>query len=133
MRRFTPVTAANDRAEINLTPMLDVVFIMLIFFIVTAVFVREQGLNVPAASPPANDATPGQPIVIDVLAGRRLLISGNEVDERLLGAQLARLHAENPVAALVIRPRSDASAEMVVKVMDNARQAGIPAINFAAR
>lgn len=131
MRRFTPLVAANERAEVNLTPMLDVVFIMLIFFIVTAVFVREQGLDVPETSPPNDSVTEAKPIVVDVMTGRRLLIAGKEVDERLIGAQLARLHAENPEAAVVIRPQPNAATEMVVKVMDNARLAGISAINFA--
>ncbi len=111
MRKFIPVTAANDRAEVNLTPMLDVVFIMLIFFIVTAVFVREQGLTVPESSPPTNAISEERPIVVDVMAGRRLLVAGQEVDERLIGAQIARLHAENPAAAVVIRPRADAATE----------------------
>lgn len=133
MRKFFPVTTANDRTEVNLTPMLDVVFIMLIFFIVTAVFVREQGLNVPDTSPNTDSIGDVPPIVVDVMSGRRLLVAGREVDERLLGAQLARFHAENPKAAVVIRPRPDAATEMVVKVMDNARQAGIAAINLAAR
>jgi len=132
MRKFIPLTAANDRAEVNLTPMLDVVFIMLIFFIVTAVFVREQGLTVPEPSPPTATVNEERPIIVDVMAGRRLLVAGQEVDERLIGAQLVSLHAENPAAAVIIRPRADAATEMVIKVMDSARQAGITAISFAA-
>jgi len=105
---------------------------MLIFFIVTAVFVREQGLTVPEPSPPTATVNEERPIIVDVMAGRRLLVAGQEVDERLIGAQLVSLHAENPAAAVIIRPRADAATEMVIKVMDSARQAGITAISFAA-
>jgi len=135
IRRFGTTRTSEESAQVNLTPMLDVVFIMLIFFIVTAVFVREQGLDV---SPPLPDITPPpdvkeRPILVDVLPNRRLLVNGKDVDERLLGAQLARLHAQQPKAAVVLRPGRDATTEMVVLVMDQARQQGIATLNFATR
>jgi len=134
MYRSSALAALDDRAEVNLTPMLDVVFILLIFFIVTAVFVREQGLPVnPADQPPDAITDPNvRPIVVDVLPSRRLLVGGKDVDERLIEAQLTRLHAQNPDAPVVLRPRADAATEMVVKVMDSARLAGIYDIKFSA-
>jgi len=133
MRRFQ-TTADEPQAAVNLTPMLDVVFIMLIFFIVTAVFVREQGLPVNPPDPARVDPVENkqQPIVIELHANRRLRIAGKDVDERLLDAQLARLHAERPEAAVVLRPAADSSTDLVVSVMDSARKVGIYNIKFAS-
>jgi len=133
MRRFQ-TTADEPQAAVNLTPMLDVVFIMLIFFIVTAVFVREQGLPVNPPDPAQVDPVENkqQPIVIELHANRRLRIAGKDVDERLLDAQLARLHAERPEAAVVLRPAADSSTDLVVSVMDSARKVGIYNIKFAS-
>jgi len=133
MRRFQ-TTSDDSPTAVNLTPMLDVVFIMLIFFIVTAVFVREQGLAVNPPEPTQSDPieTPEQPIVVELHANRRLRIAGQDVDERLLHAQLVRLHAQRPKAAVVLRPASDSSTDLLVTVMDSARKAGIYNIKFAS-
>ncbi len=133
MRRFV-TTTEESAAAVNLTPMLDVVFIMLIFFIVTAVFVREQGLPVNPPDP-ANEVDPiisEQPIVIELHPNRRLRIAGQDVDERLLHALLTRLHAQRPEAAVVLRPSADSSTDLLVTVMDSARKIGIYDIKFAS-
>ena len=135
MRQFSPAADSQDSVAVDLTPMLDVVFILLIFFIVTAVFVREQGLDVGARTPDTPDRvindTP--PIVVDVLPERRLLIAGKDVDERLIEAQLSRLRSQAPEAVVVIRPRADAVTDLIVRVMDSARSAGIANVKFASQ
>ena len=133
MRRFV-TTTDEPHAAVNLTPMLDVVFIMLIFFIVTAVFVREQGLPANPPDPAYVDPieNPEPPIVIELHANRRLRIAGKDVDERLLEAQLVRLHAQRPEAAVVLRPAPDSSTDILVTVMDSARKSGIYNIKFAS-
>jgi len=133
MRRFI-TTTQEPAAAVNLTPMLDVVFIMLIFFIVTAVFVREQGLPVNPPDP-LTDVQPvvsEQPIVIELHPNRRLQVAGQDVDERLLQALLTRLHAQRPKAAVVLRPSADSSTDLLVTVMDSARKVGIYDIKFAS-
>ncbi|MFQ5347038.1 MAG: ExbD/TolR family protein [Rhodothalassiaceae bacterium] len=129
MRKFSKV---EEEAEINMTPMLDIVFIMLIFFIVTASFVRESGLDVNKPPP-----TPDQPkkneknILIQIDANNRVFVNLRPVDIASVRANVERLHAENPKAVVVIQPAHDAHAEMVVRAYDQAREAGVYNVSIA--
>ena len=130
MRR-RPVDADE---KINLTPMLDVVFIMLIFFIVTATFVKEIGLdlNQPDDQDKPKTIDPDKKsIVVRVTSRDRILIAGRDVDFRAVRANIERLHAENPEAPVVIQPHKDATMRVVVHIYDSARQAGVYNVSFA--
>lgn len=107
----------------DLNPLLDVVFIMLIFFVVTATFVVEQGLDVNPPEPAATNPppSPDPPFVVRVTGGDRYLMEARDVDLRLLGAALQRRHAQNPEQALIIVPEDEASSGAVVHVLDQAR------------
>jgi biopolymer transport protein ExbD len=124
-------TQAED--EIDLTPMLDVVFIMLIFFIVTATFVKEIGIDVnsPDKNQNPKDADK-QSIVIQVTNRDRIRIRGRDVDFRAVRANIERLHAENPEAPVVVQPHPDSTTEIMVHVMDAARQAKVYNVSIAA-
>ena len=119
--------------KINLTPMLDVVFIMLIFFIVTATFVKEVGLDV---NQPEDD-TPQEPdpdkrsIIVRITNHDRIIIAQRTVDIRAVRANIERLSAENPEAPVVIQPHPDSTTDAMIHVMDSARQAGVYNISFA--
>ena len=117
---------AQEESEIDLTPMLDVVFIMLIFFIVTATFVKEIGLDVnsPDKNQNVKDADK-QSIVVQITSRDRIRIRGRDVDFRSVRANIERLHAENPEAPVVVQPHPDSTTEIMIHVMDSARQAGI--------
>lgn len=119
--------------EIDLTPMLDVVFIMLIFFIVTATFIKEIGIDVnsPDDNQNVKDADK-QSIVVQVTNRDRIKIRGRSVDIRQVRANIERLHAENPEAPVVVQPHPESSTETMVKVMDAARQAGVYNVSIAA-
>ncbi len=119
--------------EIDLTPMLDVVFIMLIFFIVTATFVKEIGIDVnsPDNNQNVKDADK-QSIVVQISNRDRIRIRGRNVDLRQVRANIERLHAENPEAPVVVQPHPDSTTETMVKVMDAARQAGVYNVSIAA-
>ncbi len=134
MRRRFSTGADDDEAQINLTPMLDVVFIMLIFFIVTATFVRERGIDVAQPDPSERPETvdPDQRVILVSISNRdRITISQRDVDWRNVRANIERLHAENPEAPVVIRPHPDSSTDAMIHVMDSARQAGIFNISLA--
>ena len=123
----------QEQDKINLTPMLDVVFIMLIFFIVTATFVKEVGLDV---NPPENEPVTLDPekksIVVQLTNHDRIIIAGRDVDVRQVRANIERLHAENPEAPVIIRPHPDSTTDTMVRILDSARQAGVGSVSLAA-
>ena len=124
----------SDAEGINLTPMLDVVFIMLIFFIVTATFVKEVGIDV---NPPDVDEPPTNPekrsIIVQISGHDRISIAHRQVDWRAVRANIERLHAEAPEAPVVIQSHPDSSTEALVHVMDQARLVGVDKVALAAR
>ena len=126
-------TPQQEEGEIDLTPMLDVVFIMLIFFIVTATFVKEIGLDVnsPDKNQNVKDANK-QSIVVQITSRDRIRIRGRDVDVRSVRANIERLHAENPEAPVVVQPHPESSTDTMIQVMDSARQAGVYNVSIAA-
>ena len=114
--------------------MLDVVFIMLIFFIVTATFVKEVGLDVnqPDEDKPKTVDPNKKSIVVKITNRDRILISQRDVDRRAVRANIERLHAENPEAPVIIQPHPDSTTDLMIHVMDSARQAGVYNVSLAA-
>ena len=133
MRDQARSAAAEEGSQIDLTPMLDVVFIMLIFFIVTATFVKEIGLDVnsPDKNQNVKDADK-QSIVVQITSRDRIRIRGRDVDVRAVRANIERLHAENPEAPVVVQPHPDSTTDTMIQVMDSARQAGVWNVSIAA-
>jgi biopolymer transport protein ExbD len=115
----------EEEAKIDLTPMLDVVFIMLIFFIVTATFVKELGLDVN--KPPEMDITSdeGDSITVVIDATDKITINGLSIDKRAVAAQIIRAKAENPKASVAILAHSKSRADTLVSVADSIREAGV--------
>jgi biopolymer transport protein ExbD len=126
------VLAEEEESEINLTPMLDVTFIMLIFFIVTAVFVKEPGVDV--TRPEATTAiTPEHgSIYVAITPSDEVWIDGDQVDMNSVRGELDRLKAENPEGGVVIEADQKAHNQILLAVMDAAKQAGITEITIAA-
>ena len=120
---------------INLTPMLDVVFIMLIFFIVTATFVKEVGLDVnqPDDDKPKTVDPDKKSIVVRISSRDRIVIAKRDVDRRAVRANIERLHAENPEAPVIIQPHPESTTDLMIHVMDSARQAGVYNVSLAAQ
>jgi len=131
MRR-SPISQATEvEEEISLTPMLDVVFILLIFFIVTANFIKEPGLEVNR--PDAETATiqDNAAILIAIGANDDVWIDGRRIDVRQVKANVTKLLAENPQGSVVIQDER-ATADAIIKVMDQSRDAGVYAISLAS-
>ena len=131
--RKSKIQAAGEegKAEINLTPMLDVVFIMLIFFIVTASFIKEAGIdaNRPDAQPTEIPVEPN--ILVAISAANEIWINRRRVDPRAVRANIERLHAENPEGSVIIQADKRAYTETLVGVMDAARQADVFDVSIA--
>lgn len=128
-RRHLP---ANEETELDMTPMLDIVFIMLIFFIVTTSFVKESGVTVSSPSAATASQQESVNIYIAITAEGEVWIDRRPVDPRAVRAIVARMHADNPEGSVIIQSDEDASTGMLVDVMDQVRLAGIEAIAIAA-
>ena len=133
MRRTASHTAqADDDQEINITPMLDVVFIMLIFFIVTSSFIKESGIEVDRPSAVTAVVKAKGNILVAISDTGAFWIDGRQVDPRAVRANIERMHAENPQGSVVIQADKNSTTEMLIHVMDAARQAGVYNVSIAA-
>ena len=133
MRR-TDLSMGNedDGDEINLTPMLDVVFIMLIFFIVTASFIKEAGIDVNRPDAPVTESKPEDAnILVIINSTDEIWIDRRMIDPRAVRANIERMHAENPQGSVVIQANKKSTNKMLVWVMDSARSAGVYSISIA--
>lgn len=122
----------DDSDEINLTPMLDVVFIMLIFFIVTASFIKEKGLDVNRPDAPITETKPEDANILIVISENdEIYIDRRLIDPRAVRANIERLHAERPKGSVVIQANKRSTNKMLVGVMDSSRSAGVYNISIA--
>ena len=133
MRKHQAQLSVEDESdEINLTPMLDVVFIMLIFFIVTASFVKEAGIDVNRPDNQEQQVTQESANILVVISENNdIYIGGRLIDPRAVRANIERLHAENPEGSVVIQANPRSKNQLLVEVMDASRQAGVYAISLA--
>ena len=122
----------QPQSEVNMTPMLDVVFIMLIFFIVTASFVKEAGVDVtrPEAMTAINKDKGN--ILIAITENGQIWIDRHQVEPRGLRAVIERLHGENPQGSIVIQADKRSQNHLLVAVMDAAKAAKVNKIAIAA-
>ncbi|ASG65101.1 biopolymer transporter ExbD [Idiomarina sp. X4] len=121
----------EEESNIDMTPMLDVVFIMLIFFIVTASFVKEAGIDVnrpdAATAVQKNRAN----ILVAISDNNEIWINKRQVDVRAVQANIERLYAENPQGSVVIQADEESNTRVLIKVMDAARAAGVYDVSVA--
>ena len=117
--------AEEEEAKIDLTPMLDVVFIMLIFFIVTATFVKELALDVNKPPDQEVTQTDGDSVTVVIRANDEITINGLTVDKRAVAAQIIRAKAENPKSSVSVLAHSKSRADTLVSVVNSIKEAGI--------
>lgn len=129
-RRRSHQRNTDTESEINLTPMLDIVFIMLIFFIVTTSFVKESGIDVNRPSAQTAERKEHGSIIISIKPSGEIWIDKRAVDIRAVRANVVRLRAENPLGSVVIAADRDAKVQVLTQVLDQLRLAGVtnPAI-----
>jgi len=132
MTRAIAANVDNQQGdEINLTPMLDVVFIMLIFFVVTASFIKEAGIDVNRPQASTGPDIPDASILIAISENNEIWIGGRMIDVRALRANIERLHAENPKGTIVIQADGKSNNDTFVQVMNASREAGVYDIAIA--
>ena len=124
--------AHHEDAEINITPMLDIVFIMLIFFIVTTSFTKETGAQI--TKPIANQAVRLQngTILIGVRSNDDIWMNKRAIELREVRSMVERAKAENPEGSVVIVADKDSRIGVVTQVMDQVRLAGVEGIAISA-
>lgn len=130
MRRSV-VKRQEENTEIDLTPMLDVVFIMLIFFIVTASFIKEAGVEVNRPEASTAKKKDNVNILIAITPNNEIWIDRRRVDIRSVKSVVARMHAENPKGAVVIQADKQSNAETFTAVIDASRDAGVFDVSLA--
>ncbi len=131
MRQGIVNRAQEEGKEIDLTPMLDVVFIMLIFFIVTASFIKEPGIEVNRPGATTADPITNQNILIAISPINEIWINKQQVELRSVRSVIERMHSENPKGAVVIQADDKSTAEMYADIVDAAKNAGVIDISLA--
>jgi len=123
----------TDEAAIDMTPMLDVVFIMLIFFIVTTSFIKEAGVEIEHPIATQMVAKPKASLLIAVTAKGDVWIAKNKIKLELIRARVSKIRQENPEGAVVIQADVKAKAGIVLQVLDAVKAAGVADVSIAAR
>jgi biopolymer transport protein ExbD len=122
----------EEEAGIDMTPMLDIVFIMLIFFIVTTSFIKESGIDVNRPTAQTAERKERGNIIVAIRSDGEVWIDKRTVDIRAVRANVERLHAENPQGSVVITADRKAETGVLVQVMDQVRLAGIEDVSIAS-
>ncbi|WP_304639503.1 ExbD/TolR family protein [Pseudomonas sp.] len=132
MRMRRHHAGSDEDAGIDLTPMLDIVFIMLIFFIVTSSFVREAGIEVQSPSAASAAEQPRGTILIAVSANGEIWMDRQRVDIRAVRAAVERMRVDQPDSSVVVQADRDSRSGLVIQVMDQVRLAGVQDVAVAA-
>jgi biopolymer transport protein ExbD len=139
-----PVSAAGTRgrrgrrsfraeeSELNVTPLLDVVFIMLIFFIVTASFLKESAIDLTRSSAGPTLAKAEGNIVILIDPNGRFWLNGRPTSEKALRANIEKARADNPGAKVIVHADGQSKTGALVRVIDESRLAGIYDVSIAS-
>lgn len=116
----------QEETKIDITPMLDVVFIMLIFFIVTATFVKQSGADVNKPEAVTATQRPNVSILLAINDKDEVWLDRKQIDPRAIKVNINRLRAENPEGEVVIEADENSTSEILLKVVDALKEAGIP-------
>ncbi|MEX0950864.1 MAG: biopolymer transporter ExbD [Gammaproteobacteria bacterium] len=129
-----PSHSQKDTADVgvNLTPLIDMVFILLIFFLVTASFTKEAGIDVDRPSAQTAERQERGNLIIAVTQAGEIWIDNQQVDIRAVRAHVERLHAQNPEGTVIVMADKNSRSGMMVDVMDQVRLAGVENIAIAA-
>lgn len=124
---------SDDDSHFDMTPMLDIVFIMLIFFIVTTSFTKESGIDINRPTATTAVRSEHGNILIAISENNEIWIDKRNIDVRSVRANVERLHAENPQGAVIIQADKNSRNGILVQVIDQTRLAGISNVSIAAK
>ncbi|NKI35060.1 biopolymer transporter ExbD [Wenzhouxiangella sp. XN79A] len=124
--------AAKDEPEINITPMLDIVFIMLIFFIVTTTFVRETGVEVEKPTAITSEARPQGNVLIGIDSNDQIWMNGSQIELSDVRTLVSRARDENPEGSVILISDKGARTGTLVDIMDQVQAAGVSRMAISA-
>ena len=130
MRRRRSGSDVGEAGEVNLTPMLDVVFIMLIFFIVTTSFIRESGVEIQRPESSATSPQPDAQVMVAITPEGAVWVDGKPVDLHRVGGKVADLVSGE--GSVVIQADRESTTGLLIEVMDRIREAGVEQVAVAA-
>lgn len=123
----------RDRGvEINMSPLIDMVFLLLIFFVVTTSFVKETGIDVQRPTAATAEVKERGNVLIGVTEDGRVFLDRKQIDVRSVRAHMARVLSENPESSVVIVADKKSDTGVVIQVMDQCRLAGVANVSLAA-
>ena len=122
----------REESNLDLTPMLDIVFIMLIFFIVTTSFIKESGIEVNRPNAETAERDQKGNILVVISENNEIFIDRRKVDLRAIRPNIIRLKAENPEGSVIIQADKASQTGLLVEAMDQIRLAGVQEISIAA-
>ena len=123
----------SNTQEINISPLIDLVFLLLIFFLVTTSFVKETGIEVQRPVASTAELKEQGNLLIGVDDSGRVFMDRRQVDVRMVRGHIARARAENPNSGVIIVADHASQAGVIIKVMDQCRLAGSKSVSLAAR
>ncbi len=123
---------ASDESDLDLTPMLDVVFILLIFFIVTTSFIKETGISVNRPSAATAEKQAKGNILVAIRPSGEIWMDNRHIDVRAVRANVQRLRAQFPESSVIVQSDREAKTDVLIQVMDQIRLAGVSNISIAA-
>jgi len=126
------IRGAGDRVDINMGPLIDMVFLLLIFFVVTTSFVKETGVEVNRATAATAETKENSTVMVGVSKEGEVFYDGRRVDVRSVRGLVERALAENPEAGVIVVADRASETGVVVQVMDQARLAGAANVSLAA-
>lgn len=124
---------SRDSVQLNIAPLIDMVFILLIFFLVTTSFVKEAGVDVHRPVAQTAQKKEKTSIIIGITAENRIYIEGKPIDKRVVQSHMERFLMQNPNGSVVIAADEKSSSGTVIQVLDACRLAGVKNISVAAR
>jgi biopolymer transport protein ExbD len=130
MSRRLRQSSRTAEAEVNLTPMLDVVFILLIFFIVTAVFITEHAIGIEPPPQSANPTKPQPAIIVEIDADQLIRVNGRLSHIERVEANLQRVKTETSAQAVIIQAHPETPNRLVIRVRDQIASADMDQVNL---
>lgn len=134
MRRYSSKNNLQTLTELNVTPLLDLAFVLLIIFMITTPLIENSlDLVVPTSSTAKTSVNPSEVLTVEIDKNDVIKLNGEVVDADALETGLAALHAENPATAVVVRPHRDLPIQSFIAVMDVLQRAGITKVGVMTR
>ena len=127
------VRGGGDNVDINMGPLIDMVFLLLIFFVVTTSFVKEAGIDVSRSTASTAEVKESATVMVGVDTAGDIWMEGKKVDARSVRGLVERALVEDPEAGVVIVADKGSETGQVVKVMDQCRLAGAKEVSLAAK